>query len=575
MRSYSVGKSTSEAFPDLELKAKESVNTEKVTKNCDFSICEDQRSLAIATCNVPLEIPVCSSELVSNDITQDDNQLDCTWSEDESSVVSDTDLGIKCNNTDEDSTSDDLTEDQEDIFSNAAVLPLYEGSSNSVLHTLVKYFHWFSEHPGISKEAFSSMLAMQSTLLPPENNLPTSYEAARRPIEPHLTQPIVYDVCKNDCIIFRGKNAELAVCPKCGCSRYVSEQSHTAVRSFTYLPLKPRLARMFGNSNMAQVLQSHAIVHDHNIDDSHVVDIQQSKVWKDTYHKDGIFEGDPRGISLALCTDGVNPFAHNRVSYSMWPIMLTLLNLPRHLRNRFASIMLVGIIPSNGSHEPQSLNPYLDVLVDELLELCSCTLYDAYQQAPFNCKVALLLHILDYPGMCKVMSVVGSGGDHCCMFCNIEGVRDQNLNKTVYLQNRRFLPKESSMRKDKRRYDHSQVHIYSYVRTYIINFSFPGGREELNTPPSKKKYEELVSYHKAYDNAQNRYYFINMYIYQMLYIHMQNRTQANLIAKHTGCKGIYPFMRLPHHNRIEQTVPDAMHTVKDCVEKVFHLITGK
>ena len=56
---------------------------------------------------------------------------------------------------------------------------------------------------------------------------------------------------------------------------------------------------------------------------------------------------------------------------------------------------------------------------------------------------------------------------------------------------------------------------------------------------------------------------------------MQNRTQANLIAKHTGCKGIYPFMRLPHHNRIEQTVPDAMHTVKDCVEKVFHLITGK
>ena len=119
---------TSEVFPDLELKAKESVNVENVTENCDFSSCEDQRSLAIATCNVPLEIPVCSSEQVSNDITQDNNQLDCTWSEDESSVVSDTDLGIKCNNTNEDSTLDDLTEDQEDMFSNAAVLPLYEGS---------------------------------------------------------------------------------------------------------------------------------------------------------------------------------------------------------------------------------------------------------------------------------------------------------------------------------------------------------------------------------------------------------------------------------------------------------------
>jgi len=62
----------------------------------------------------------------------------------------------------------------------------------------------------------------------------------------------------------------------------------------------------------------------------------------------------------------------------MWPIMLTLLNLPRNLRNRFASILLVGIVPSNGAQEPHSLDPYLHVLVDELIELSSFTLYDAY-----------------------------------------------------------------------------------------------------------------------------------------------------------------------------------------------------
>ena len=39
------------------------------------------------------------------------------------------------------------------------------------------------------------MLALQSTLLLGGNNLPTSYEAARRTIEPHLAQPIIYDVC--------------------------------------------------------------------------------------------------------------------------------------------------------------------------------------------------------------------------------------------------------------------------------------------------------------------------------------------------------------------------------------------
>lgn len=173
---------------------------------------------------------------------------------------------------------------------------------------------------------------------------------------------------------------------------------------------------------------------------------------KKAYSTNGIYKGDHRGISLALCTDGVNPFAHNKVSYSMWPIMLTLLNLPRHLRNKFASIMFVGIVPSNGAQEPQSLNPYLDVLVYELLELSSCELFDAYQNAPFEFKVAVLLYVLDYPGMCKTMSVVGSGGLKGCMFCDIQGVRNENLSKTVYLQTRRFLPIESSLRNDTERY---------------------------------------------------------------------------------------------------------------------------
>ena len=93
----------------------------------------------------------------------------------------------------------------------------------------------------------------------------------------------------------------------------------------------------------------------------------------------------------------------------MFPIMLTLLDLPRHMRNRFAGILLVGIVPSNGSQEPYSLNLYLDILVDEMLELSSSTLYDAYSNTPFKCKIAIPLHILDYPGIGKVLSVVGSG----------------------------------------------------------------------------------------------------------------------------------------------------------------------
>ena len=324
----------------------------------------------------------------------------------------------------------------------------------------MKYFQWFCEHPGVSKESFSAMLATQNTVLPSGNNLPLSYEAALRTIEPYLAQPVVYDVCPNDCILFRLEYADLDKCPMCGSSRYLSEQSHTAVRRFTYLPLKSRLERMFGNATVAQILQSHNSPQD---EVTPIFDIHQSPAWKKAYDKDGIFKGDPRGISLALCTDGVNPFAHNRVQYPMWPVMLTILNLPRRFRNRFSSIMIVGIIPSNGSHEPKSLDPFLKVLVDEIKELCSYRVYDAYQKNHFNCKVELFLHILDYPGMCKVMSVVGSGGIQGCMFCNINGEHNKDLRKTVYLQNRRFLDKSSSLRKDRR---------YIYIQLYHLHHAY-------------------------------------------------------------------------------------------------------
>ena len=34
-------------------------------------------------------------------------------------------------------------------------------------------------------------------------------------------------------------------------------------------------------------------------------------------------------------------------------------------------------------------------------------------------------------------------------------------------------------------------------------------------------------------------------------------------------------MKLPSHDRILQTVPDCMHTVKDAVERIINLITGR
>ena len=82
-------------------------------------------------------------------------------------------------------------------------------------------------------------------------------------------------------------------------------------------------------------------------------DIHDSPAWKLAYSADEIFEGDQRGLFFAFCTDGINPFSHNCVAYSMWPIMLSLLNLPRHMCNLFSNIFLLRIIPGNESQQPK------------------------------------------------------------------------------------------------------------------------------------------------------------------------------------------------------------------------------
>ena len=313
----------------------------------------------------------------------------------------------------------ELESSQKEVWENFdAIQPLYSGAKITVLEAISEFFEWFTNHPGTSKQALSSMLRMQhNSILPEGNLLPDSYASARRLIEPHLVQKEVYHACPNDCILFRNEYSSMDVCPKCNANRY--KYGTRPVKKFIYLPLGPRLVRMFRTKHLAQILQAHGGAS--QVTTSCMYDIHDSPTWKSAYSANGVFKGDQRGLSFAFCTDGVNPFSHNRVAYSMWPIMLTLLNLPRHMRNCFSSTFLLGIIPGNGSKQPKNLDPYLEVIVDEFLRLSGgTTLHDAYQDAPFKLKTEILLYVLDYPGLGKIMKMAGSGAYSGCLWCEIK-----------------------------------------------------------------------------------------------------------------------------------------------------------
>lgn len=245
--------------------------------------------------------------------------------------------------------------------------------------------NWFTEHPSLSKSAFSESLAIHKNMLPKDNLLPGSYEEVVRFINPYLVKTMKFDAYPKDHVLFRGKYRFVVSCPVCGESRY--NGSGRPRKVFTYLPLG--FVRLYGDIDLSKLCQSH-----HGGGDE-MFDVHDSPIFTHEYSERGYFQGHRREISLAFITDGVNPYDNIKIRYSMWPIMLTNLNLPRRICNLFSNILLVGLVPGNKNEEPTTLDPYLDVVVDELLSLSGCPLYDAYQEAPLQFKVKILLHILD------------------------------------------------------------------------------------------------------------------------------------------------------------------------------------
>ena len=288
--------------------------------------------------------------------------------------------------------------------------PLYTDSQATVSIALAILLSWFAAYPGVSKEALSCLLfLLHQFILPSGNRLPNSYANAIKLIKSALAPEEVYHCCINDCVVFRGINKDCSECPVCEEPRYY-EGRNVPRKTFKYLPLGPRIRRLFRSAKTSQLLQSHS--NTSQTSTQMVADIHQTDVWKKRYSPRGEFGGDARSLSLAVCADGTNPFSKEKTSYSMWPIVVSILNLPSHLRRLPGYLQLVGIIP--GRSEPKNTDPYMDVLVDELLELNGTILFDAFKNEKFSLKANIVLHILDYPGQNKLFHCHGEFNmQHC------------------------------------------------------------------------------------------------------------------------------------------------------------------
>ena len=120
------------------------------------------------------------------------------------------------------------------------------------------------------------------------------------------------------------------------------------------------------------------------------------------------------------------------------------------------------------------------------------------------------------------------------VWCCVTGHYCKSLSKTLYLDNRGFLPENNVLRDS-------------------TNFAKQSPNPEANT--------------KSLSSTEEREL-------RMEYDQLPSEAARKRFAREHGVKGCYALMDLPYHKFHSHIQPDCMHTIKDVVEHVVDLLIG-
>ena len=113
--------------------------------------------------------------------------------------------------------------------------------------------------------------------------------------------------CPNDHVIYYNQHEFATECLECHISRYPTDQVTKNVphKVLRYIPIIPRLQRMFRCKNIAQFMDYHA----RNKSQDDVIRIPaDGSSFRDMEEKWPHFKEEPHNLRIYLLADGVNPF---------------------------------------------------------------------------------------------------------------------------------------------------------------------------------------------------------------------------------------------------------------------------
>ncbi|KAM0070264.1 putative Transposase-associated domain-containing protein [Helianthus debilis subsp. tardiflorus] len=329
--------------------------------------------------------------------------------------------------------------------------PLWEGekaTDYSKLQAVTSFLNWKSLY-NVSTACYDHIISMVKELMPVGNKLPENFYYTKKSLEKLFLPKERIDVCKNHCMLFYKQDMTLTQCKWCGESRYKSGQNKVPHLVMTYMPIGPRLKMLYMSTKTAKNMTWH---HDHKTKEGSMAHPSDGKAWK---HFDSVnpgFANEIRNVRLGLCTDGFNPNNSNSNPCSLWPVFLTIYNLPPWMSLKDTYIKLCLVIPGRKS-PGQNVDVFLRPLIDELKELYEegIEVYDAYRKENFMMRAILLWTVSDFPAY-AMLSGWSTHGHLACPYCmgDTKAFRLQAGGKASWFDcHRRFLPRSHPFRSDR------------------------------------------------------------------------------------------------------------------------------
>ncbi|KAI5313468.1 hypothetical protein L3X38_042644 [Prunus dulcis] len=321
-------------------------------------------------------------------------------------------------------------EQHEKLFKNANQ-ELYPGcESFSILTALVELMQGKIKYR-MSNLCFDYFLGVFKRMLMTDNCLPKDHKHTQKVLKGLGLGYEKIHACKNNCMLFYKEHETLDTCPICNESRFkmISLNRTTKIpqKVMRYLPLKPRLQRLYMSTHTATDMRWHK---KKRVDDEVIRHPADGEAWKEF--------------------DQTFPGVLNQ-HHSTWPILVFPYNLSpwKCMKKEY---MMMTVLKTEDAG--RSIIVYLRSLVDELKDLWTNGIrtYDKSTGKMFTLRAAVMWTVNDFPAYVMV-SRWRTKGYVACPVCKEDVTSGWHAGKVCYLGHRRWLLWDHEWREKDKEFD--------------------------------------------------------------------------------------------------------------------------